>query len=53
VNEVGRESSSVPFCGRAPGQPKRTAKMKQFVPSDYEQILGPYLDTHENIRYCD
>jgi hypothetical protein len=32
---------------------KRIAKMKRFVPSDYEQILRPYLDTHENIRYCD
>jgi hypothetical protein len=32
---------------------RRIAKMKRFVPSDYEQILGPYLDTHENLRYCD
>jgi hypothetical protein len=32
---------------------KRIAKMKRFVPRDYEQILGPYLETHENMRYCD
>jgi hypothetical protein len=32
---------------------KRIAEMKRFAPSDDEQILGPYLDTRENIRYCD
>jgi hypothetical protein len=52
VDDGGRKAHPYLSKDERTSNLKRIAKMKRFVPSDYEQILGPYLDTHENMRYC-
>lgn len=32
---------------------KKMSKRKKFQPEYYEEILAPYVDNYENLRYCD